>query len=192
MKPSMADAIGFLVLVCVAGSGYFGLIQRQNHKLKDAKAAVAELTRTTLSNEGLENMLTHDVDDMQPFRERLDKYSEAFVGRKSIDEFLRRFAADADEAGVSVNLLRPGEVRQESWYNLTPINVDLEGSFAGIYSVVRTLEAGSSMTIIERMRILSDFGSESCRASITFNLYHLWAGNENSPLQFNSVSNGGA
>jgi len=172
MKPNKTDAIGFLALVCVAGLGYFGLIQRQNQELSARKAAVAELTRTTLANEGLGNTVKYDAADMKPIRERLEKHTETFVGSKSIDEFLRRFAAEADRAGVSVSLLRPGEAREESWYRITPISVDLEGSFAGIYDVVRTLEAGGSMATVERLRVQADLANDACRATLMFNLYH--------------------
>jgi Tfp pilus assembly protein PilO len=172
MKPSKADAIGFLMLVCVAGLGYFGIIHQQNQRLASLKQSIAELTRVTLANEGLGNLLEHEAAEGGPVRDKLEQYTSTFVAHNEIDQFLRRFASQAEESGVSVSLLRPEDTCDKSWCKLTPINVNLEGAFGGMYRLVREIEAGSPMATLESLRIQAEPGRNTCRASLTFNLYH--------------------
>ena len=171
MKSSKANAIGFLVLVCVAGLGYFGLIHRQNQKISTLKETIAGLTRSTLANEGMENILEQDRLSLLLLEERLDKYTKNSAGKKQIDAFLRRFASDAEEAGVNLSQLRPAEVRKKSWYAITPISVDLEGDFGGMYRLIRGIEKGAAMATLENLRIQSEAGKDGCRATLTVNLY---------------------
>ena len=171
MKPSKVDAIGFLMLVCFAGLGYLLLIHQPNQRLSSVKQQIAELTRITLANEGLENVLEQDRAELKPLQEKLEEYTNSFANRKELDLFLQRFASQAQSAGVSVNLIRPGEVGKEAWYEFTPISVDLEGAFDGIYRLVRVLETGGAMTTVASLKVLSEPGRATCRATLVFKLY---------------------
>jgi Tfp pilus assembly protein PilO len=172
VKPTRIDAIGFLVLVCVAGLGYFGLVHRQNSRFSLARENIGKFTRANLANDGLSNVLDQDRAQLVPLREKLREHTSTFAGKKEIDGFLRRFAAEAEDAGVTVSLLRPGEVEKVSWYEVTPISVSLEGEFGRMYRLIRSVETGQSMATIKDIQINGEPGKADCRATLTVNLYH--------------------
>jgi len=171
MKPNKADAIGFLTLVCIAGAGYFVLIHPQNRRLAAAKARIAELTRCTLANEGIVKVLERERASLGSLQEKLGRYADTFAGKKQLDAFLRRFAAEAEKAGVNVSQLRPGKPKKSPCYEITPINVNVEGRFAGVYRLLRDIETGQLMATLEKLQIQSEPGRSTCRAVLTLNLY---------------------
>jgi len=171
MKSNKANAVGFLTLACIAGLGYFGFIHPQNHRLAAAKESVAGLTRATLANEGVEKIVERERAELVPLQEKFEKYANTLAGKKEIEVFLRRFAAEAEKAGVNVSQLRPGEPKKSSWYEIAPINVNLEGKFGGVYQLIRGLEMGRPMVAVEKLQIQSEPGKNTCRATLTLNLY---------------------
>ncbi|HUS59741.1 MAG TPA: type 4a pilus biogenesis protein PilO [Planctomycetota bacterium] len=171
MKPSKIDAVGFLVLVGVATFIYFTLIHGQGKRLKTVKADVVKLTRVTLENEGLENLLAHDRADLAPLREKISERTGRFVAANEIDGFLRRLMADAENGGIAVSLMRPGEPAKQQIYSYAPIAIQLEGAFSGVYSLLHRLETHDPLVMIERLQIRNEPGKEKCLVDLTFNLY---------------------
>ena len=172
MKPTKVDAIGFLLLVCVAGLGYFGVVHPQNSRFVLAEESIAKFTRANLANDGISNVLEQDRAQLAPLQEKLRSHTSAFVGKKGIDDFLRSFAAEAENVGVVVSLLRPGQVKKVSWYEITPISINLEGEFARMYQLIRSVETRQSMATLQGIQINSEPGKAYCRAALTVNLYH--------------------
>jgi len=171
MKTGKIDAIGFTALVCVVGLAYFGLIHGQTHRLSALRESSAKLTRVVLSNDGLEKVLDEERADVKPLRDKLDKYTGTFVGRNEIEGFLRQFAADADTLGVSVSLLRPGEIAKDGQYGYAPIDVHLEGAFAGVYALLHSLEYGRSFALIGALTVQCEPGKDVCQATLTINVF---------------------
>jgi len=171
MKPSKIDAIGFLALVGILAGIYFGFIHTRGNDLRAVKRDVAKLTRVVLDNEGIENALKHDLADLQPVREKLSRSTGRFVDRKKIDDFLRRFMANADEMGVIVSLMKPGDAVTQSAFSHAPITMQLEGAFPGIYALLHGLETCDPLAVIERLQIRNEPGKEKCQVDLTINLY---------------------
>ena len=171
MKPGKADAIGFSALVCVVGLAYFGLIRGQIKQLTGLRDSSAKLTRTALENDGLENVLEQDRADLAPLRERLTAYSAAFVGTSEVDSFLQRLAVDAETLGVSVSLLRPGEQAGQDRYRYVPITMSLEGRFAAIYELLRGVEYGRQLAVIEDLQVQGEPENDTCSGNLTINLF---------------------
>ena len=171
MKPSKIDAIGFLALVGIAAGIYFGFIHGRGKDLKAVKSDVAKLTRVVLENEGIENVLERDRADLLPMREKLAACTARFVAKKEIDEFLRRFMSSAEEMGVTVSLMKPGDAATLSAYSHAPITMQLEGAFPGVYSLLHGLETQDPFAVIERLQIRNEPGKEKCQVDLTINLY---------------------
>jgi Tfp pilus assembly protein PilO len=169
--PVTVDRIGWVALVGLV-TGFLLLIWFQGVRPLNAatqRAATYERAVEVLS--GAEGRMTQLSQEVTAVAEAIAS-SEALLPRElNLDDFLAHIGRLADHAGVRVETLRPGQVRNRELFRELRIELRVIGEFLDVYAFLATLERTDQLARVERLQIVGN-PDTPCAADARLVLYY--------------------
>jgi type IV pilus assembly protein PilO len=170
VNPSAKTLLGrlpvriYLIAACLVGvllASYFLFVQPRNRAMAEAREEIRNRQATL-------QVLAVEMTRLDTARQRVDQLQKAvgsFEGRLpkkgEIDVILREVWVIADAAGLKTQRIKTLKDRAQDSYKVQPIEMNLRGPFAGIYSFLASLERLPGTMKVTSLKVTSTPNEEN-------------------------------
>ena len=176
MKLGKLDLITLTVAVFVPAAAYLGFFKHRVDKLGRLSESQAELEQQTADAQKTNNDIAQAQKNTVVLKRRLSKFIGSVTGRDDAARAVDALIRNAKEAGVKIELIRPGEPVEGRGLSCLPVSLAASADFASLYNFLVRVERGAAVVTINEMELESDPLSARCAVKMQLRIYFVRAG----------------
>lgn len=171
MTPTKVDIAAILTLVLLACASYFGLFRSGMNEQAELEKKAERMENLQLDHKNLEVELEHAQRKLKTLRKHAEVMSSRLTAPGDSDRFLSRMATIAGEAGVEIQLLKPGAPVKSTEEHFLPVRIEASATFARLYRFLAKLENTRQIATIEQLTLTRDIEERNCLAKMLLHLH---------------------
>ncbi|MHC4116893.1 MAG: type IV pilus inner membrane component PilO [Planctomycetota bacterium] len=160
MTGNFRKVVFFILLMGVAGAGYYYMIKPANKILSEAKervdAKLSQLAKFQKATAAAEDM-TKQLEQLQ---EAIEFFESKLPPKSQIHEVLEDVTKIAQKQGLKSKTVRRLQRKDNSGYIEQPLKIELTGHFGSFYSFLLELEKLPRIMKIRELALKKEAGNE--------------------------------
>ena len=171
MTLARRDLITLAMAVLVPAGAYLGYFKSRVSRLKGLSRLEADLQQQTADEYKTANDITLVRNNVRKFEKRLSEFIGAIPGQDEAYRAVDVILQSAKEAGVNIELIRPGAPVEGKTLNCLPIDLAASADFAKLYDFLVRIERGKIVITVNNMELESDPLSDRCAVKLQLRVY---------------------
>jgi Tfp pilus assembly protein PilO len=171
MRWTRTDLITLVLALLVPAGAYLGYFRSRLAHLNELSREVADLEER--ADAGQET--SSDVARARATARRLEASIERFMGSVTAEADAHTavggLVEDANRAGVTIDLIRPGEPARGAVLGYVPIHLNASGKFAAFYDFLARIERSPTVMTVHRMEVESKLREDRCVVRLELRIY---------------------
>ena len=171
MKLTKPDLITIALVVLLPAAAYFGYFKNRVSQLKTLNEKSETLDHQAATEHKTSAEVALARKNVRKLAERIDKFMGRITTEGKAHKAVATIVSEAKEAGINLELIRPGEPVKGKTLNYLPINLTASATFAGIYDFLLRIERNRTVLTVNKMEVQSDALSERCAVKLELRIY---------------------
>jgi Tfp pilus assembly protein PilO len=171
VKLNGLDVLTIAMAVVVPVGAYFGLLKYRTHRLNGLSTEAQRLESDVSDGRRVAQQLSLARITLKKLEQRIDSFMGSVTAEEDAYKAVGRVVADAKEAGVSIEQIRPGDPVQGRVLSYLPIGLRATAEFPAFYQFLRRVERHATIVTVNRMAIDSEPTDPHCSMELEIRIY---------------------
>ena len=171
MKLTKIDIITIAVAALLPLGAYFGYFQGRVRELRDLDRAQVELRKKATGRREAAEQITAIRNNTRELKLRLHEFFGSVPAENEANRVVDAVLQNAKDAGVRIDLIRPGEVVEGKTLNSLSMQLSASAEFANFYDFLLRVERDKILITIGNMELESDPLAKKCSVTLELRIY---------------------
>jgi Tfp pilus assembly protein PilO len=177
MKLTRIDLITLSLAVLVPMGSYFGYFKYRTSYLKRLEAESAALLQDTADEREVSANLTRSRLALRKLGKQIGDFLESITAEGEAHEAVGSIVSEARNAGVTIEMIRPGQPVKGVTLNYLPLSMSARAEFPKFYDFLRRLENNRTVITVNSMSIESKPKDDVCGVKLELRIYFVHSDN---------------
>jgi len=170
-KLTKTDLITLALTALVPAGAYLGYFKGRIAELKTLSEKNENLSRQAADGRRASTDVTLAREKLRRFTEHIDKFMGSMTTQDEANKAVGAIVKNAKDAGIKVEMLKPGEPVEGKILNYLPVNLSASGEFTKLFDFLQRVECDPTVMTVNSMHIESDPLSTSCSVKVELRVY---------------------
>ncbi len=165
------DLVSLGIIIFLMVTAYLTLFKTDRTKIATLKEQEKRLTEK-LDLAGDMSVAMDKISlEIEKIQRNLEAFNQQLPSQKRIHDFIRSIDKLADQNGVQLEAIDPGEMQRASLYTRIPIKIAARSGFQSFYEFLYQLEKIPRITRMERLRIDRPADQDRCHIELALAVF---------------------
>jgi|GEM_PF-3395753 len=171
MKLTRIDIITIAVAILLPLGAYFGYFKGSIRKLRDLDRSKVELRQKATGRREAAEQITAIRNNTREIKLRLHEFFGSVPAENEANRVVDAVIQNARDAGVSIDLIRPGETVEGRTLSSLSMHLSASADFSRFYDFLLRVERDKVLITIENMELESDPLAKKCSVKLELRIY---------------------